>query len=479
MAEAAMSFSDAPGLAAWQDAVARVLKGADVATLVSRSADGIAIQPLYSPAPAPTALLRAAGVCRTVQRIDHLDVDTAARDAAAEAEGGASGLVLSMHGAATARGFGLPITDATGFARVFASVDLDRMALRLELPPFADAALPLGLAAALSKTRDPSLLAVDIGFDPVGDSARTGSAPLAGDALALTIGEALDACRAAGLAGPLLRADGRPHHEAGGTEAQELAAILATGVAHLRMMAAAGWTLEAARDALSFVGVVDTDLLLSIAKLRALRRLWAGIETACGLPPAPLRLHAETAWRDLTRRDPWSNIVRGTLGCTAALLGGADSVTVLPFTSALGLPEETARRLARNTGMVLIEEAHLGRIADASAGSGALESLTDALCAEAWTLFQAIDSVGGLPAALATGWWQDRLSAARTARISAVADGTRPIVGVTVFRDVAESPPSVAMSPPASEPTRVRGDGQRFPALPSCRDAEPVEGAEP
>lgn len=479
MADPTMSWSDQAGLAAWREAVARVLEGADVATLVSRSADGIAIQPLYPPATTATALLRAAGACRIVQRVDHPDVDLAARQAAAEVEAGSSGLVVSVHGAATARGFGLP-AEAAGLARVLAPVDLDRTALRLELPPFADASLPLALARAVSQTRDPRELSLDVGFDPVGDSARTGGAPRGEEALARTTCDALDACRAAGLAGPLLRADGRPHHEAGATQAQELAAIIATGVADLRMLEAMGWPLEAARAALSFVAVVDTDLLLSIAKLRALRRLWAGVEAACGLAPAPLRLHAETAWRDLTRRDPWTNIVRGTLGCSAAILGGADSVTILPFTSALGLPEDTARRLARTTGLVLMEEAHLGRIADPAAGSGALEGLTDGLCAAAWALFQAIDGAGGLPAALAAGWWQDRLASAREARIRAVADGTRPIVGTTVYRDDAERPPPVAM--PAAPSTTSPAPGaatMRFPALPSRRDAETAEGAQP
>ena len=119
-------------------------------------------------------------------------------------------------------------------------------------------------------------------------------------------------------------------------------------------------SLAEARDALSFMLVADTDEFLTIAKFRAARLLWARIQEACGLEPEPMVLHAETAWRSLTRRDPWVNMLRATIATFSAGIGGADSLTVLPFTAALGLPDAFARRVARNTQLVLLEEAASG-----------------------------------------------------------------------------------------------------------------------
>ncbi len=114
------------------------------------------------------------------------------------------------------------------------------------------------------------------------------------------------------------------------------------------------------------------------------------------MKPKPAFVSAETAWRMMTKRDPHGNIVRGTIAALAAAVGGADAITVLPYSAALGLPDAHARRIARNTQTILIEESNLYRVADPAAGSGAIETLTDALCAKAWTLFQEIEREGGV-----------------------------------------------------------------------------------
>ena len=113
-----------------------------------------------------------------------------------------------------------------------------------------------------------------------------------------------------------------------------------------------------------------------MAKFRAMRKLWARVEEACGLAPKPAHVAAETAWRMMTRRDPYANMLRTTIAVAAAGLGGADSITVLPHTAALGLPDAFARRVARNTQLVLLEESNLLRVADPAAGSGSLEAIT-------------------------------------------------------------------------------------------------------
>src|SRR5205085_195895 len=147
-----------------------------------------------------------------------------------------------------------------------------------------------------------------------------------------------------GFRGPFAVADGRVIHSAGGSEAQELAFALSSAVTYLRALEASGIGLDAARRLIYFRLAADADQFLTIAKFRALRKLWARVEQACGLDPAPAYVAAETAWRMLTRRDPYVNILRSTVAVFAAGIGGADAITVLPFTAALGLPDRFARR---------------------------------------------------------------------------------------------------------------------------------------
>jgi methylmalonyl-CoA mutase len=179
-----------------------------------------------------------------------------------------------------------------------------------------------------------------------------------------------------------------------------------------------------------------------------MRRLWARVETACGLDPTPIRLHAETAWRMTTRRDPWVNMLRATVAAFSAGIGGADSVAVLPFTTALGLPDAFARRIARNTQHILLQESNLWRVADPAAGAGGFEALTDALCGTAWGLFQDIEREGGMAASLAAGALQGRIAATRAERGRAIAARRQPITGTSAFPDLAEAPVNVLLPSP-------------------------------
>jgi len=146
--------------------------------------------------------------------------------------------------------------------------------------------------------------------------------------------------------------------------------VLAVAVFYLRALEAAGITLDDARRMIFFRLTADTEQFLTIAKFQALRRLWQRIEESCGLTPQPAFVSAETTWRNMMRNDPQTNILRATIAVFAAGIGGADAVTVLPYTAAHGLPDSFARRIARNTQLVLIEEANLARVNDPMAGTG-------------------------------------------------------------------------------------------------------------
>ena len=166
------------------------------------------------------------------------------------------------------------------------------------------------------------------------------------------------------------------------------------------------------------------------------------------MTPEPAFVTAETAWRMMTQRDPHVNILRTTVAVFAAALGGADAIAVLPFTAALGLPDALARRIARNTQLVLLQEAHLAKVADPAAGSGAVEDLTDQLCRAAWCLFQEIEAAGGAAAALESGLIQGKVAAVRAQRAAAVARRKEALTGVSIFPDLHEAEVAVVLPPP-------------------------------
>ncbi len=471
--EGAEGLSEAESL--WRAAAGRILEGGGLARVVTY--DDIPVKPLYRPnAGTISQPLKAVGACGIVQRADHPDFVAANAMALVDLEGGASGLSLVLAGAGGARGFGVRLATATDLERLLDHVALESVAIRCE----GAARLPFDLAAALGALArkrhiDPSQVEIDWGLDPIGDLARLGGAARPWTEEADVLLRDYRAIRREGFRSPVVRADGRPYHEAGATEAQELAAVLATGVAYLRLLERGGIALEEACASLSHCLVADVDALPTISKFRAFRRLWASVEAACGLRPCAARLHGETAWRVLTRRDPWTNILRGTIGCAGAFLGGADSVAVLPFTLALGLPDTGARRLSRNTALILHEESHLSHAADPAAGSGAFEAMTEALGEEAWRLFQAIEAEGGFPQALLSGFWQSRIAEASEKRRRDVAHGSLRLTGTNHFPPFDEGMSDVLQSTPAFSASPGPDLAVRCDPLPSHRDAEPFE----
>ncbi|WP_191304666.1 methylmalonyl-CoA mutase family protein [Lentzea cavernae] len=261
-----------------------------------------------------------------------------------------------------------------------------------------------------------------------------------GNLALVPFGEALDVIRQARSEFPALRTvvvDALPFHDAGGSDAEELGASLALAVSYLRALEAAGFSVAEAFAQLEFRYAATADQFMTIAKLRAARRLWARVGEVSGADGVQVQ-HAVTSSAMMTRRDPWVNMLRTTVACLSAGLGGADSVTVQPFDAAIGLPDEFARRIARNTQNLLLEESHLGEVIDPAAGSWYVEQLTDALAVEAWGWFQEIERAGGIGEAGALV--ASRIAATWEARSARLADRSDPITGVSEFPNLGEKP---------------------------------------
>jgi methylmalonyl-CoA mutase len=460
----------------WLRLVDGVLKGAPFdKRLVARTYDGLNIQPLYRrDAHARPVAARAPGAAWTVmQRVDHPDAAAANAEALHDLENGANGLSLVFAGSIGGHGYGLAAS-RDAIARALDGVYLDGIPVELDGPH--DAALHL---AALAKERglDPAGVAARFAVDPLGALAHAGGPTRwseAGAIFARLVGDLADH----GFKGPFAVADGRVIHNAGGSEAQELAFALAVAVSYLRALEAGGVTLDDARRMMFFRLAADADQFLTIAKFRALRKLWARVEQACGLAPVPVHVSAETAWRMMTRRDPYVNMLRATVAVVAAGLGGADAVAVLPFTLPLGLPDRFARRAARNTQLILLEESNLAKVGDPAAGSGGIEDLTAQLCAAAWTLFQEIEKAGGAAGALEQGLIQRKVAAIRAEREKNVARRRDALTGTSEFPDIHEAGVHVMDVAPMRTPLPnppAQGEQAAFAALPPIRLAEPFE----
>jgi methylmalonyl-CoA mutase len=434
----------------WLALVERVLKGRPFETLRARTADGIPIEPLYARARDSAPIAARQGRWQVMARVDHPDPAAANAQALADLEGGVSGLVLVGAGSVGAHGYGLPPAADT-IARVLEGVHLDAgIVIEFDLSPQTKD-LPLALAAlARERSLAPESLDIRFGFDPLGASVFNGGFPLPWSQFAPLAATLAANLAAQGFKRALMATDGRIVHGAGGSEAQELAYVIAVAVAYLRALEAHGIALDDARQMIFFRLAADADQLLTIAKVRALRKLWARIEEGCGLTPAPAFIAAETAWRTMTRNDPQVNILRATIATFAAAIGGADAITVLPFTAACGLPDAFARRVARNTQLVLAEEVGIARVADPSAGTGWSEQLTDALSRAAWALFQEIERAGGAATALEQGLIQHKVASARAERERVVATRKDALVGANEFPDLGEARAAVLDSAHAS-----------------------------
>jgi methylmalonyl-CoA mutase len=465
----------------WLKLVATVLKGTPLERLNSTTYDMLSIEPLAQrrPGTRPLAPRAGAGPWQIIARIEHPDPGLANKAALHELENGATGLSLVFAGAVGDYGFGLP-AHGEALARALDGIDSGAAAIELDLSPHAEAAIDAALAKGFAFAAPAGVGGkrgggIRLGHDPLGAMAISGGAARRWSEAGPHFARRLAALGRNGFNRHLAAADGRVIHNAGGSESQELAFVLAVALAYLRALEAEGVALEDARRMIFFRLAADADQFLTVVKFRSLRKLWARIETACGLTPEPAFVSAETAWRMMAQRDPHVNILRTTIAVFAAALGGADAVGVLPFTAASGLPDDLARRIARNSQLILLEESHLDKVADPAAGSGAVEDLTDQLCHAAWVIFQEIEAAGGAAAALESGLIQGKVAATRAERTAAVARDQDALTGVSIFPAIEEAPSAVLAATPPRPPAPSWTKENSCESLLPVRLAQPFE----
>ncbi|HEY7083460.1 MAG TPA: methylmalonyl-CoA mutase family protein [Hyphomicrobiaceae bacterium] len=460
---------------AWLALVDKVLRGSGLEQrLVAHTAEGLRVEPLYArkDAGAGTLVGRAAyfpGGWDIRQRCAEPDAKAANSALLDDLAGGVTSLALQILAPGQS---GLSYA-AEALGSALEGVFLEGCAVALDAGEntmdAAGSLIEIWRQRGIGENRRRGAF----NHDPLGVLARTGTLYYPHARACEIAAKFASDCRTMTNVTALL-ADGRPYHEGGAGEAQELAAMLATLVAYLRACENAG---VRPRTAFAKVGVglaADADLFLTIAKLRAARKLIARIAEACGASHAADRVNvwATTSERMMAKRDPWVNMLRSAIACAGAALGGADAVTVLPYTWALGRPDAFARRIARNTQLVLQAESSLGRVSDAAHGAFFIETMTEELARQSWEAFQAIEAKGGMGAALESGYIQAEVARTAARRADNIAMRRQELTAISAFPRLGEDGVQVVAHPAA--PPIVKGGTSVTPLL-ARRLAEPFE----
>ena len=468
MSETTLQLGEAADEAEWRALVEKGLKGGAWERLVGKTADGIPLEPLYrepdihtatdiSGMPGAAPFVRGAGKSGWLirQSFAHPDIERTNREILADLEGGVGAieLVIDPDGRD-----GVAIKSANDLDLALADIILEAAPVSLDIRTSGQSQ---NIWAAMLRDKLKGVAAPGTAFnlDPFGAWLRTGEVGQDDENIAsmFTALTARDLPNAR-----FLRCDARMIHEAGGSEAQEIASVLYSGIRYLRLLETRALGIEDSANAISFAVAVGADSLIEAAKLRALRLCWAQVLEASGAAPEHrvAHIHAFTSRRMMTRYDAWTNTLRVTTAAFGAVVGGADEITTYPLTDALGRPTPFARRVARNTQHVLLEECRLDHVADPAGGAWFVEKLTREIAERAWSLMQQMEAHAA-PVDLLHTW----VGEVRERRRAAIATRRETITGVTDF-------PLLAAEPPEFEASEDRLTAGAFAPI---RWAEPFE----
>jgi methylmalonyl-CoA mutase len=450
-----------PDAAEWMKLTESVLQGAPFEKkLVTRTPEGIAVQPLYglgaldanpladgTPGEYPYLRgTRAAGyrtrpwdICQVLPYATAAEFNAAAHH---DLGRGLNALVITLdeagkHGRDPGEGSGVGGTSLVTRADVdeaFAGIDFSDLPVHLD----AGVSAPAAAIMLLDRPQGPTLGSAC--FDPLAILATDGELPMTLDrawdlltAHKRYLGKRVPAMRSVGV-------DVRWVGHAGGNAVQELACMLSSAAETFRALAARGSHPGVVARASRVRMAVGSDFFMEIAKLRAARALWAQLVRACGGDDEAAKLHlcaSTSAWTQ-TKQDPYVNLLRGTSQAFAAVVAGVDGLQVDAFDALFGPPTEFSRRIARNIQLILRDEAHIPEVVDPAGGSWTIESLTLELARKAWAMFQSMEKEGGLLAALQGGALRERLAASAAERRNLLAQRREVMVGTNQYVNLDE-----------------------------------------
>lgn len=413
---------------AWQVAAEKALRGISVDSLTKTTYDGIPIKALYAQSQISNQVALPTDAWQISQAINHPNIGQAQKQIAEDLEQGVNALSLFSEQSLTANGYGININQVN-LKLLFKNTYLDMISLRLET------GLDEISTAKTILTHSQKHGQLSLGIDPIGKLAQFGGwdgEPVTKQAVQNALKQ-FDATH-------ILRVDGRIAHNAGASEAQELGFILSTALCYLKWADEADIDLHTTAPKIEICISASQNQFITIAKVRALRQLWAELLDGLDISKSDAYIYAETSYRMVSKSDPWVNLLRATVACFSAGIGGANQLGILPMSAAIGLAPSFDRRLARHIQTILIEESHLAEVTDPSHGSFYIENLTNDITHKAWENFQTTQRNGGLIADLLTGNLQQQISLVSKRREQNYQDGKLCLVGTSEFINQDEKP---------------------------------------
>lgn len=348
---------------------------------------------------------------------------------------------------------GFSITSLGDVETMFSGISLSDYSIRLDAGACSLSVLALFIAYFHKQQLPLDSLRGTIGMDPLSALAIKGELPTS---LSTLYDVMADVTRWAKEQLPLIKTiivHGEPYHHGGANAVQELAFSFATAVEYINECLKRGLTVDEVAERMSFSFAIGADFFMEIAKLRAARAMWSNIIQAFGGSERAqkMSLHARTSYFTKTVYDPYVNMLRASAEAFAAIVGGANSLHVSPFDEAIRPADEFSRRIARNTQLILLEEAHIGKVIDPAGGSYYVETLTAQIAEAAWKLFQQIEAKGGMTKALQAGVVQAEIENIAKLREQNVKMRKERIIGTNVYANVAEPKPTIQSVSPTKD----------------------------
>jgi methylmalonyl-CoA mutase len=337
---------------------------------------------------------------------------------------------------------GLSIATLNDLEQALDGIDLEGTSLFIRSGASAMPFAALLVALARKRKKTPTSLKGCIEMDPLGVLAHQGKLPQSVDGayreMVVLTGWAAEHA-------PQLQTicvHSRAWHESGANAVQELAFTLGTGVEYLRAANQRGLEVDRVAPRMRFAITVGVNFFMEISKLRALRMLWSRVISSLGGNESSKRLalHVRTSQWNKTVCDPYNNMLRTTVEAFAGVLGGCDSMQVGAFDEVIRQPDDFSRRIARNTQLVLQKECHLDHVIDPAGGSWYVECLTGELAERAWAIFQEVEKLGGMEAAMRAGFPQKAIAGVSEEKVKAVNRRRDSIVGVNQYANPKEKP---------------------------------------
>ncbi len=321
------------------------------------------------------------------------------------------------------------------------NVSLERVPIELQAGAAFLEYSALLMALAKKRQLNHKKLSFFFNADPAGHFAEFGELPSHQNTLLERLTTLSQTCIADFPESKAVGVSGAVYHNAGASQAQEIGAMLATGVTYLRAMVDSGTPINQACTQIQFTLSADSEFFQSISKFRVLRELWAQICKISGADEGYCKIHlnGESSKRMLTQRDPWINLLRNTIATSAAAIGGAESICCYTFDSALGHYSSLGHRMSRNTALLLQDESSLHKSIDPIGGSYFIENYCAQLREESWSILQMIESDGGVFESLKKGGLQRIILAVQQKRTQKINTRQQPLTGISEFATLNES----------------------------------------